>query len=252
MIVFPAIDLRGGRCVRLRQGDPGAETVFANDPVAVARRWAAEGAAWLHIVNLDGALEQTAASSLNLQALQAILRAVPVRVQFGGGLRTIDDVARVLDAGVSRVVLGTAAVRDPDVVARAIARFGAERLVAAIDARDGLVAIRGWQETTPLSAIALGRELREMGILRVIYTDIARDGMLSGPDLAGIAALHDQTGLALIASGGIASLEDLRALRDLGSWLEGAILGQSLYTGAIRLESALALARERSEVGHAG
>ncbi|MCL6431382.1 MAG: 1-(5-phosphoribosyl)-5-[(5-phosphoribosylamino)methylideneamino]imidazole-4-carboxamide isomerase [Anaerolineae bacterium] len=252
MIIFPAIDLRGGRCVRLRQGDPGAETVFGDDPVAVARRWAAEGAAWLHIVNLDGALGDATASTLNLLALQAILRQVSVSVQFGGGLRTIDDIARALHAGVTRVVLGTAAVRDPELVDCALGRFGPERLVAAIDARGGQVAIRGWQETTPLSAIALGRQLRDMGILRIIYTDIARDGMLSGPDLAGIAALRADTGLAIVASGGIASLDDLSALRRLGSWLEGAILGRALYTGAIQLPAALALAREQPEAGHAG
>lgn len=247
MIIFPAIDLRRGRCVRLRQGDPGAETVFGDGPAAIARRWVAQGASWLHVVNLDGALEDEHASAVNLQALGTILEDVAASVQFGGGLRTLDDVARVLDLGVSRVVLGTAAARNHPLVRSALARFGSERIVAGIDARDGLVTIRGWRETTRVGAADLGRELRELGIERAVYTDIQRDGMLTGPNLEAVAALASGTGLGIIASGGIGRLEDLRALRDLGSFVEGAIVGQALYIGAIDLRGALDLVREQRE-----
>lgn len=247
MIVFPAIDLRGGRCVRLRQGDPQAETVFGDDPAAIAERWAAQGAAWLHVVNLDGALEDERASAINLQAVRAILESVEVPVQFGGGLRTLDDIARILDLGVSRVVLGTAAVRSRSLVRSVLARFGPDRIVAGIDARDGRVAIRGWRETTNIQAMTLGRQLRDLGVERAVYTDISRDGMLSGPNLAEVAGLANGTGLRVIASGGIGRLEDLRALCELGSFVEGAIVGRALYTGAIDLRAALALAEGREE-----
>lgn len=251
MIVFPAIDLRGGRCVRLRQGDPQAETVFGDDPAAMAQRWVAYGAAWLHVVNLDGALEDERASAINLQALQQILGSVQVPVQFGGGLRTLDDVARVLDLGVSRVVLGTAAVRNHALVAQALARFGSERIVAGLDARNGKVAIRGWQETTDVQAAALGRELGNLGIERAVYTDIARDGTLDGPNLAAVADLASETGLRVIASGGVAHLKDLHALSRLGDRVEGAIVGQALYKGTIDLRAALDLVRLSGEAAHA-
>jgi phosphoribosylformimino-5-aminoimidazole carboxamide ribotide isomerase len=247
MILFPAIDLRRGRCVRLRQGDPEMETVYGDDPAAVARHWVAEGATWLHVVNLDGALEDAQAAAANLRALGAILQSVGVPVQFGGGLRTLDDLARALDMGVARVILGTAAVRDQALVSAAVARFGSGRIVAGIDARDGLVAIRGWRETTGVRATELGRELRSLGIERAVYTDIRRDGMLAGPNLAAIAALPDETGLRVIASGGIAHLEDLQALRALGEAIEGAIIGQALYTGALNLRAALAQAGGQQE-----
>lgn len=247
MIIFPAIDLRGGRCVRLRQGDPQAETVFGGDPAAIAERWAAGGAAWLHIVNLDGALENEAASAVNLREVRSILQRVQVPVQFGGGLRTLEDVERVLALGVSRVILGTAAVRSRSLVSSALARFGSQRIVAGIDARDGRVAIRGWRETTRLQAASLDRQLRELGVERAVYTDISRDGMLSGPNLAEVAGLANATGLRVIASGGIGRLEDLRALAALGALVEGAIVGRALYTGAINLRAALDLAEGRQE-----
>jgi len=240
MILFPAIDLRHGHCVRLRQGDPRAETIYGDNPVAIARRWVADGASWLHVVNLDGALEDERASALNLQALAAILAAVTVPVQFGGGLRGLEAVSRVLDLGVTRVVLGTAALQDPEMVHAAVKRFGCDAIVAGLDAREGRIAIRGWQETTATSAVDLGRRMRELGVERAVYTDIRRDGMLSGPNLPALSALAQESGLRLIASGGIARLEDLQALRRLGPWLEGAIIGQALYSGAIDLRAAIA------------
>jgi len=244
MIIFPAIDLRGGRCVRLRQGDPQAETVFDDDPVAVARRWADYGAAWLHVVNLDGALEDERASAVNLQALEGILRAVSIAVQFGGGLRTLEDVGRVLDMGVARAILGTVAVRNPGLVGEAVARFGAERVAVAIDAHGGKVAIRGWREVTDVEAAALGRQLRELGLMRAVYTDIARDGTLAGPNLEAVRSLAEGSGLKVIASGGVAQLSDLRALASLGEAIEGVIVGQALYTGAIDLRAALRMVQE--------
>jgi len=239
MIVFPAIDLRGGRCVRLRQGDPQAETVFGDDPAAMARRWEGCGAAWLHVVNLDGALGDVRASAVNLQALEGILRAVSIPVQFGGGLRTLDDVARVLEMGVARAILGTAAVRNRDLVGEAVARFGAERVAGAIDAWGGKVAIRGWREATDVEATALGRDLSELGLVRAVYTDIARDGTMTGPNLEAVRALAQESCLRVIASGGIAHLRDLRALAGLGEAVEGAIVGRALYTGSIDLREAV-------------
>lgn len=244
MIVFPAIDLRGGRCVRLRQGDPRAETIFGDDPAAMARRWEGYGAAWLHVVNLDGALEDERASAVNLEALRAILAAVSIPVQFGGGLRTLGDVERVLEMGVARAILGTAAVRDRGLVGQAVARFGAERVAVAIDARGGRVAVRGWQEVTAVEATTLACKLKELGLVRTVYTDIARDGTLAGPNLEAVRALAQQSGLKVIASGGIAHLKDLRALAGLGEAVEGAIVGQALYTGSIDLWAAVQLVQE--------
>ena len=227
--------------MRLRQGDPAAETAYDADPAAAARRWTEAGAEWLHVVNLDGALEDEAASRPNLEALRAILGSVVVPVQFGGGLRSLDDVARLLDWGVSRVVLGTVAVCEPAVLAAALDRFGPARIVGAIDARGGRVAIRGWRERTAMGALQVGRALRQAGVERTVYTDIARDGTLAGPNLAATRRLARETGLRVIASGGISCLADLVAIAGLEAvGVEGAIVGQALYTGAIDLRQALA------------
>ncbi len=252
LIIFPAIDLRQGQVVRLRQGDPAAQTVFGDDPAAVARRWADQGAEWLHVVSLDGAFtgqgqgqDQGQAPalnlnlSLNLRRLAEICTAVDLPVQFGGGLRTADDVALVLGLGATRVVLGTVAVRQPEVVAQAIARFEAERIVVGIDARDGMVATHGWQETSALDALTVARRMADLGVRRIVFTDIARDGMLSGVNVAATAALARESGLKIIASGGVASLDDIRALAAHASdGIEGVIVGQALYTGAVDLAEA--------------
>ncbi len=207
--IFPAIDLRNGQVVRLRQGDPRAQTVFGDDPAAVARRWADQGAEWLHVVNLDGAFSsQGQASSLpsaaqndsgggglslnlslNLNRLAEIRVAISLPIQFGGGIRTVDDVARALVLGTTRVVLGTVAVRQPEVVAQAVTRFGAERIVVGIDPRDGLVATHGWQETSALDALTVARRMADLGVLRIVFTDIARDGTLTGVNVPATAAL---------------------------------------------------------------
>ena len=259
MIVYPAIDLRGGKVVRLRQGEAGAETVYDDDPIAVARRWVNQGATWLHVVNLDGAftwkrgrLEDWKATQSALPAFQLsnsplaeIRAAVPeALIQFGGGLRTLEDIEAALEAGADRVILGTVAVREPDLVAQAVRRFGAERVVVAIDARAGWVAVHGWQETTSVTASALAQAMRERGIVRVIYTDIARDGMLSGVNVTATVALAQASGLRVIASGGVATLDDVRRLREHeAAGIEGVIIGQALYSGAISLAEALRVAR---------
>ena len=242
MIVYPAIDLRGGRCVRLRQGDAAAETVFAADPVAAARRWAAEGAEWLHVVNLDGALGHSGAE--NLRALERILAAVKLPIQFGGGLRALADVEGLLGLGVARVILGTVAVREPQVVAEALARYGAERVSVGIDAREGRVAIHGWVDMANVETLELAGKMRELGVTRVVYTDVGRDGMLAGVNVVATVRLACASGLKVIASGGVASVDDVRALREHeAEGIEGVIIGMALYRGTVRLEEALRIAR---------
>jgi phosphoribosylformimino-5-aminoimidazole carboxamide ribotide isomerase len=253
MIVFPAIDLRRGKCVRLQQGAPEAETVYSEDPVAVARRWAVEGDEWLHVVNLDGTLAGRLGSGanggqlpLNLQRLRDIAAESGMSVQYGGGIRSLEDIDLVLTLGAKRVVLGTIAVRQPELVSAAIQRFGPDRIVVGIDAREGMVSTLGWQEASGVDAVDLGRQMRQRGIEWVVYTDIARDGMLSGVNVSATAILAMQTGLQVIASGGVASLDDIRALREVESCgVAGVIIGKALYTGDISLAEAVAVAAGR-------
>jgi phosphoribosylformimino-5-aminoimidazole carboxamide ribotide isomerase len=239
-IVFPAIDLRAGRVVRLAQGDPRRQTVYGDDPAAVARQWAAAGANWIHVVNLDGAFEEehSGRASPNRLSLTAILAAAgPARVQFGGGLRTLADIENALAAGVARAILGTAAVTDPALVEQALARFGPERLAIGIDARDGRVRLRGWTESGGIDPISLGRQLKEQGVHTVVYTNIARDGVGQGVDVVAARELAKATGLQVVASGGVASLADVSAVRRAG--LAGVIVGRALYEGQIDLAEAL-------------
>ncbi|MGI6380598.1 MAG: 1-(5-phosphoribosyl)-5-[(5-phosphoribosylamino)methylideneamino]imidazole-4-carboxamide isomerase [Anaerolineae bacterium] len=239
MIVYPAIDLRNGRCVRLVQGQASQERVYAADPAAMAQTWEEQGAEWLHLVNLDGALGDQAAA--NMAAVSAILARVRVPVQFGGGLRSVDDAARLLDAGVARVVLGTVAVRQPDVVEEALARFGPARIAVGIDAREGRVATHGWLETSDVLALDLAQQMAQLGVERIVYTDIQRDGTLTGPNLEATRRLAQQSGLAVIASGGVSSLEDIRALaQQASSGIEGIIVGMALYEKRFTLTEALA------------
>jgi phosphoribosylformimino-5-aminoimidazole carboxamide ribotide isomerase len=243
MIIYPAIDLRGGRCVRLVQGDPHAETVVSNDPAGTAQHWANLGAEWLHIVNLDGAFGDEGKAAKNISALRAILDVVNLSVQFGGGLRSIADLEAVLSLGVTRAIIGTAAITDPALVKEALQRFGAERIVLGIDARGGLVATHGWQRLSDASAIDLAKHMKSMGVTHVIYTDIVRDGTLSGVNAAACATLASQSGLVVIASGGVASLEDVRRIKEVEeSGVEGLIIGKALYAGQVDLTQALAVA----------
>ncbi|MGQ9627222.1 MAG: 1-(5-phosphoribosyl)-5-[(5-phosphoribosylamino)methylideneamino]imidazole-4-carboxamide isomerase [Anaerolineae bacterium] len=240
MIIYPAIDLHQGRCVRLCQGRAAEETIYSEDPVAMAEHWAGQGAEWLHVVNLDGAFGE---SSQNLKVLAGILEAVKIPVQFGGGLRDMEAIEEALAMGVRRVVLGTVAVREPEVMAGALARFGSERICVGIDARDGLVATHGWQEMEAMSALELARMMKDLGLTRIIYTDIARDGMLSGVNAEASSELARQTGLRVIASGGLSSLNDIRRLKEMEKdGVEGAIIGRALYTGVISLPEALRIA----------
>jgi phosphoribosylformimino-5-aminoimidazole carboxamide ribotide isomerase len=235
--IIPAIDLRGGRAVRLWQGEYDQETVVGDDPVAIARQWEAQGAPRLHVVDLDGARTGEPA---HLAVIAAIAAAVSIPVQVGGGLRDAASVQRVLEAGAARAILGTAAA-EPEAARPLLERFG-ERLIVGIDAREGRVAIRGWRETLPRDARELAAELVALGARRFIFTDIARDGTLSGPNLEAMAAMAASVPVPVIASGGVGSLEDVRALARL-SCLEGVIVGRALYTGALSLPQALATIR---------
>lgn len=271
MIIYPAIDLRKGRCVRLRQGDPNAETVFSEEPAEMARHWESQGAQWLHVVNLDGAFDYEPAAAnghdptapavtrlsspdadlppvelpVNLRCLQRIRKAVAVPIQFGGGMRSLNDIRLALSLGADRVVLGTAAVKNPDLVREAIERWGAERIVVGIDARDGKVATHGWQETSGLDVVELGHRMAALGVRRVVYTDIGRDGMLTGVNVESTARLGDVTDLLVIASGGVATIDDIRALKRHEHFnIEGVISGQAIYTGSLNLAEAIAVGQE--------
>ena len=244
LTIFPAIDLRRGRCVRLKQGDPHAETVFSDDPAAMARHWAEQGAAWLHVVNLDGAFDDARSEAsdlpINLQRLRQIRAAVDLPIQFGGGVRTLADIALALELGATRVVLGTVAVQNPDRVHQALARFGPERIVVGIDARDGRVATHGWLATSDVRAADLARAMADAGVQRTVYTDISRDGMLTGVNVTASVDLARASGLRVIASGGVGSLADIRALAAHETdGIEGVIVGQALYTGQFTLPEAL-------------
>jgi phosphoribosylformimino-5-aminoimidazole carboxamide ribotide isomerase len=239
MDIFPAIDLRQGRVVRLRHGDPNQQTVFSDDPTAVARQWAGAGTKWLHVVNLDGAFEETTAAQANLDALRQIT-AVGPQVQFGGGLRSLADVARALELGASRVILGTMAVERPDILQAALTQFGPERIVVGLDARDGKVAIRGWQEESGLEVTAVGQHMRQMGLTTALHTDIGRDGDLRGVNGPASSALAQATGLQVIASGGVSSLADVRALLSLPG-ICGVIVGRALYEGRVTVAELLAI-----------
>ncbi len=239
MILYPAIDLKDGVCVRLLRGDMGAATVFNDDPAAQARAFAAAGCAWIHVVDLDGAF---AGKPVNGDAVAAILAAVTVPVQLGGGIRdrtTIDD---WLGRGIARVILGTAALRDPALVAGAAGAWPGQ-IAVGIDARDGRVAVEGWAETSEMTALDLALRFEDSGVAAIIYTDIDRDGALGGPNVAATVALAEAVSIPVIASGGVASLDDLRALKKTAI-LDGVISGRALYDGRIDLAAAIAVLAE--------
>ncbi|WP_322487764.1 1-(5-phosphoribosyl)-5-[(5-phosphoribosylamino)methylideneamino]imidazole-4-carboxamide isomerase [Chloroflexus sp.] len=237
MEIIPAIDLKDGRCVRLYQGDFAQMTIYADDPVAVAREWQAQGATRLHLVDLDGA---RAGRPQNVDAVLAITQAVRIPVQLGGGLRREEDVEAALALGVERVIIGTAAIAETELVACLLHRFD-EQIVIGIDARNGMVATDGWTVTSTVAATTLAAQMAALGARRIIYTDISRDGALSGPNFTALAELIRADGPAIIASGGIANLDHVRRLAQLG--VEGAIIGKALYVGAISLPEALAVAQ---------
>ena len=239
MLVIPAIDLSNGQVVRLARGDMNEKTVYGDDPAAIARRWADEGAQVLHVVDLDGAISGKLA---NLDAVADILAAVSVPVELGGGLRTAEDVRRVLEIGVQWAIMGTAALRNRSEVEAVVADFG-DRIIVGIDARDGKVAVEGWTERSDVAAGELAREMARLGVGRLICTDIATDGMLTGPNVPAMRQLCEAVDVPVVASGGVSSIEDVRALRELEPLgLLGCIVGRALYTGDLSLPEAIAAA----------
>jgi phosphoribosylformimino-5-aminoimidazole carboxamide ribotide isomerase len=240
MIVIPAIDIRGGQCVRLHQGDYAQETVYGADPVEMALRWEAEGAERLHVVDLDGARD---GEGVNRAIIGRIAKAVRIPVQTGGGLRTADDIQAMLDAGVQRCIVGTTAAVESEVAKALFSRFG-EALILGLDARDGYVAIKGWRETTDQTAIEFAQAMAAGGAKRIIYTDIARDGAMTGPNIPALEAMARAAGVPIIASGGVSRLEDIAALKDIEPLgIEAAITGKALYAGAFTLSDAIAAGR---------
>jgi len=236
--IYPAIDLRAGRVVRLKAGDPARMTAYSDAPAETAKRWLAMGAKWLHVVNLDGAFGE--GDTANQQALLSILKVAnefSADVQFGGGLRSLDSMEQVLNLGVSRIVLGTIAVEQPDVVRNALEKFGAKKIAVGIDARDGLVRVHGWQSDGGISAQDLALQMRTLGLRTVIFTDVSRDGMGHGLNISATRALADVSGMDVIASGGVHTLDNVMAAKEAG--LSGAIVGRALYEGTIDLKDAL-------------
>ncbi len=233
MIILPAIDIRDGQCVRLYQGDFERVTIYDADPVQVAQRWEAAGAGWLHVVDLDGAV---AGHPINLETIAHIRAATSLRIELGGGIRMLTHIKQVLELGIERVILGTVALTDRALLEEALASWE-DHIAVGLDARDGLVAISGWRETTQVQATSLAAELFAVGVRRFIYTDIARDGALQGPNLNALREMQQAVPCSLIASGGISSLEDLRSLAALG--IEGTIVGKALYTGDVNLAAAI-------------
>jgi phosphoribosylformimino-5-aminoimidazole carboxamide ribotide isomerase len=233
MIILPAIDIKDGHCVRLYQGDYAQVTTYDRDPVQVARRWQEAGARWLHVVDLDGAAQ---GRPVNAELIGRIRAATTLHIEVGGGMRSLEHIEQILNLGVDRVILGTIALTDRTLLQNALSRWH-ERIVVGIDARDGWVAISGWRETSRVMATTLAAELSAAGVQRFIYTDIARDSTLSGPNLNALAEMQCAVTCPLIASGGVSSLADLRALAALG--VEGAIVGKAIYTGDVDLATAI-------------
>jgi phosphoribosylformimino-5-aminoimidazole carboxamide ribotide isomerase len=234
MIIFPAIDIKNGKCVRLLQGRAEDVTIYGNDPVEMALNWEKQDSVYLHVVDLDGAFD---GKSPNENIIKSMASTVSIPIQLGGGIRSMDKIQRLLENyGIQRVILGTAAIDNTDLLQRAVDKYG-DRIAVGIDASKGKAAIKGWVQKTDISAVDLGRKVKDIGVSTVIYTDIAKDGMLSGPNKQETKDMIDQTGLNIIASGGITALEDLRQMKSIGA--AGAIVGKALYTGAIRLSDAL-------------
>ena len=240
MIIFPAVDIKEGKCVRLERGVMASATVYSEDPAATAKRWQAEGAEWLHVVDLDGAM---AGEPRNHEAVARILGAVNIPMQVGGGVRSVETLATYLDLGVQRVVLGTVALKDPRFLAQACERFPG-RVVLGIDSRHGRVAVEGWDQTSEVGPVELGRKFETLALAAIIYTDIQRDGMQVGPNIEATHQLARGVRLPVIASGGVGRLEDIAALRTLEpDGVIGVIVGRALYTGSIRLADAIVLGR---------
>lgn len=235
MQLYPAIDIKGGKCVRLTQGLFDNVKVYSDTPADMAKLWVSQGATFLHLVDLDGAL---AGRSVNEPVIRAIAESVDVPIQIGGGIRNREAIKAMLDMGVSRVIIGTKAVENPQFIQEMVEEFGPERIVVGVDAKDGMVAIEGWEKVSHLSASELCQQMKEFGVRHIVYTDISRDGMLTGPNVAATKKLTEETGLDIIASGGVSSMDDLQNLFDQG--IHGAIIGKALYEKRVDLKEAAA------------
>lgn len=234
MQLYPAIDLKNGQCVRLKQGEFKEITVYSDKPEEIAALWQEQGATYLHLVDLDGAL---AGHSVNEEVIRKIVNTVSIPVEIGGGIRSEEAIASMLSLGVARVIIGTKAVKQPEFIRDMIEKFGADRIVLGVDAKDGMVAVEGWETVSEITASDLCSRMKEYGIRHIVYTDISRDGMLTGPNVAYTKKLTDETGLDVIASGGMSSMEDLRQLYEAG--VQGAIIGKALYEKRIDLSEAV-------------
>ncbi|MFZ5642107.1 MAG: 1-(5-phosphoribosyl)-5-[(5-phosphoribosylamino)methylideneamino]imidazole-4-carboxamide isomerase [Bacillota bacterium] len=244
MLIYPAIDIREGRCVRLVEGRLDRETVYSDEPEAMAGLWQEKGARWLHVVDLDGAFS---GSPKNLEVIKKIRDSVKIPIQVGGGIRDLNTVEELLSIGINRVILGTAAILNPEMVSAACAKHG-EAVAVGIDARDGKVAIEGWGVTAEKNALDLAFEMKGLGIKRIIYTDIWRDGTLQGPNVEAVREMARKTGIKVIASGGISTLDDVRSIKKMESLgVEGVIMGKALYDGRVTLEDALSVAEMELE-----
>ncbi|HVM97382.1 MAG TPA: 1-(5-phosphoribosyl)-5-[(5-phosphoribosylamino)methylideneamino]imidazole-4-carboxamide isomerase [Candidatus Acidoferrales bacterium] len=242
MLILPAIDLKGGKCVRLLRGEMDAETVYGDDPVAMGQRWVREGAEYLHVVDLDGAVR---GQPMNSQAIAALCGALSIPIEVGGGVRTVARAEELLGLGVDCVIFGTVALAEPEVVEEACGRFPG-RIAVGIDARDGKVAVQGWTETSGVDAADLARRVESYGARRVIYTDISRDGTQQGVNVAATKSIADAIRIPVTASGGVGSLDDIRAIHDCGAKnIDAVIVGRALYTGAVRLAEAMAIGKEK-------
>ena len=233
MILFPAIDIRGGKCVRLLQGDYGQEIIYHDSPSEMAKEWEKQGATYIHVVDLDGA---RSGNSLNRTAIGEIVRGVTIPVQVGGGVRDMESVEAHINSGVSRVIIGTAAIENPQFVDKAIANYG-EKIAVSIDARNGFVATNGWTETSGVKAVDLLNSLSKVGLETVVYTDILKDGMMQGPNFDELRLMNDASKIDIIASGGVSTENDVKLLEQMG--LYGAIIGKALYEGSVSLEQLL-------------
>ena len=247
MVIFPAIDIRGGKCVRLFKGDFAQETVFSDKPEEMAAKWEAQGGKFLHLVDLDGAL---AGRSVNIDVVKKIVETVNIPVELGGGIRTMENIDEVLALGVQRVILGSVAVKNPALVKEACQKYG-DRVVVGIDAKDGIVAVDGWGVSGDVEVTVLAKEMAKAGVRTIIYTDISRDGTLAGVNVEATARLARESGVKVVASGGVKSIEDIRALLPYEKdGIEGVIVGKSIYTGSLDLQEAIALV-ESAKTGEA-
>jgi phosphoribosylformimino-5-aminoimidazole carboxamide ribotide isomerase len=239
MIIYPAIDVRGGQAVRLVEGDYNQETVFDADPVDAAKRWSDGGAEWIHIVDLDGARDGI---RTNADVISRIREKVPLKLELGGGLRSIDDIHAMAELGIDRMIIGSAAISNPDLVTDAVAAYG-DRIAVGLDARDGKLAAHGWLDQTDLDAIEAARRFASIGVKHIIFTDIRRDGKLIGPNLEALREMTTSVPAGIIASGGVGTLQDVRAIREIGA--AGVIIGAALYRGTVKLHEVLAIAAEQ-------